>query len=279
MSKFLAAVVQLTSTSDGERNLKLAEYWIRQAAAAGANLVVTPENTNYLGPHTEKVRLAERLDGPTVAFFAKLSAELNLHLLLGSFNEKSPTPGRCFNTSVLLDPRGEVVGTYRKIHLFDVDVSPQVSFVESSTVQPGTSLTVVDTSLGKLGLSICYDLRFGELYRALVDREAELITIPSAFTKPTGEAHWEILVRARAIESQAWVLAAGQVGHHDDGGLRESFGQSMIVDPWGRVVAQVEDGPGMAVGEVDLALVRQVRQSIPVQAHRAARSSGAGQDF
>lgn len=275
MSNFLAAVVQLTSTSDGERNLKLAEHWIREAAAAGAQLVVTPENTNYLGPHSEKVRLAETLEGPTVAFFAGLAAELDLHLLLGSFNEKSPNPERCFNTSVLLDPRGKIMGTYRKIHLFDVDVSPEVSFVESQTVRPGTSLTVVDTTLGKVGLSICYDLRFGELYRALVDREAELITIPSAFTKPTGEAHWEILVRARAIESQAWVLAAGQVGQHDDGGLRESFGHSMIVDPWGKVVARVDHGPGMAVAAVDLGQMQKVRESIPVQAHRSARSSRA----
>ena len=268
MSKFLTAVVQLSSTSDSGRNLEQAEHWIRQAAVAGADLVVTPENTNYLGPHTEKVRLAESLEGPTVGFFASLAAELKLHLLVGSFNELSPDPMRCFNTSVLLDPRGQVVGTYRKIHLFDVDISPEVSFVESRTVQPGTSLSVIQTPFGKLGLSICYDLRFGELYRALVERGAELITIPSAFTKPTGEAHWEILVRARAIESQAWVLAAGQVGHHDDGGLRESFGHSMIVDPWGQVVADVPGGPGMAVAEVDLEQTHEVRRSIPIQAHR-----------
>ena len=265
---FLAAVCQMTSTSDAEANLAQAEALVRGAAARGAALVATPENTNYLGPHAEKVRRAEPLDGPTCARFAALAAELRVHLLLGSFNEKAPERGRCFNSSVLFGPRGERLGVYRKLHLFDVDVPGGVSFRESDSVAPGTEVVVVESPIARLGLSICYDLRFGELYRALVGRGAEVLTIPSAFTAATGKAHWEVLVRARAIECQAYVLAPGQVGRHDDGGLRESHGQSMIVDPWGQVLAQVPDGVGIAVAEIDLARVARVRSAIPVARHR-----------
>jgi predicted amidohydrolase len=265
---FLAAVCQMTSTSDAEANLRQAESLVREAAARGAALVATPENTNYLGPHAEKVRRAEPLDGPTCGRFAALAAELRVHLLLGSFNEKAPEPGRCFNSSVLFDPRGERLGVYRKLHLFDVDVAGGVSFRVSDTVAPGSETVVIESPLAKLGLSICYDLRFGELYRALVAGGAEVLTIPSAFTAATGKAHWEVLVRARAIECQAYVLAPGQSGRHDDGGLRESHGQSMIVDPWGVVLAQVPEGIGIALAEIDLARVARVRAAIPVAHHR-----------
>ena len=264
---FLAAVCQMTSTSDAEANLAQAEALVRGAAARGAALVATPENTNYLGPHAEKVRRAEPLDGPTCGRFAALAAELRIHLLLGSFNEKAPERGRCFNSSVLFGPRGERLGVYRKLHLFDVDVPGGVSFRESDSVAPGSEVVVVESPIARLGLSICYDLRFGELYRALVGRGAEVLTIPSAFTAATGKAHWEVLVRARAIECQAYVLAPGQVGRHDDGGLRESHGQSMIVDPWGQVLAQVPDGVGIAVAEIDLARVARVRSAMPVARH------------
>ena len=157
---------------------------------------------------------------------------------------------------------------YRKIHLFDVDVPGGVSFRESATVAPGAEVVVAETSFGGVGLSICYDLRFGELYRALVVRGASLLTIPSAFTAVTGRAHWEILVRARAIESQAFVVAPGQHGEHGDSGLRESHGQSLIVDPWGRVLAEAPDGIGIAVAELDLPEVARVRVAIPIAAHR-----------
>jgi predicted amidohydrolase len=268
VSAFLAAVCQLTSTSDAAANLGSAEELIRAAAARGAALVATPENTNYLGPHAEKVRRAEPLDGPTCTRFSKLARELRIHLLLGSFNETSREPGHCFNTSVLFGPDGARLAAYRKIHLFDVDVPGGVSFRESDSVAPGADVVVADIPLARVGLTICYDLRFGELYRELVERGARVITIPSAFTATTGKAHWEVLVRARAIETQCWVLAPGQHGRHDDGGLRESHGQSMIVDPWGQVVAQVPDGPGLAVAEIDLARVESVRRAIPVAAHR-----------
>jgi len=258
----------MRSTSDAAANLRQAEALIREAAARGAKLVATPENTSYLGQHAEKVRLAEDLSGPVCAFFSALASELRIFFLLGSFNEKSAHKGRCFNTSVLFDPAGTAVAVYRKMHLFDVDVPDGVSFRESDTVAPGDDVVVASTVLGELGLSICYDLRFGELYRALVARGAEVITIPSAFTAVTGRAHWETLVRARAIESQAFVVAPGQHGAHDDGGLRESWGHSMIVDPWGRLLAEAPDGVGIALAEVDLAEVAKVRRAIPVSSHR-----------
>ena len=264
---FLAAVCQLRSTSDQEANLRSAEELIRAAAARGARLIGTPENTNYLGPHAEKVRRAEPLDGPTCTRFAALASELGVHLLLGSFNERVGDPARCANTSVLFGPGGERLAVYRKIHLFDVDVPGGVTFRESETVVPGDEVVVARTPLGALGLTICYDLRFGALYRALVERGAELIAIPSAFTATTGKAHWETLIRARAIETQCFVLAPAQWGRHDDGGLKESHGQAMIVDPWGQVLAQVPDGTGIAVAEIDIDRVRRVRAAIPVQKH------------
>lgn len=265
---FLAAVVQLNSTSDETRNWSSARELISRAAGTGARFVATPENTNFLGPHEEKVRRAEPLDGPTCGRFSDLAEKLGIHLLLGSFNERSEDPAKCHNTSVLFGPDGARLAAYRKIHLFDVRVSPEVTFTESSTVAPGSEVVTVETDLAPVGLTICYDLRFGELFRALVDRGAELVTVPSAFTSTTGKDHWEPLMRARAIESQCWVLAPAQHGRHDDEGLRESHGHSMIVDPWGHVVARAADGPGIALAEIDLAAVREARRRIPVADHR-----------
>ncbi len=265
---FLAAAVQLTSTSDEAASLAAAEALVRRAAGHGASFVATPENTNFLGPHAEKVRRAESLDGAVCTRFSSLAAELGIHLLLGSFNEAADDAERCYNTSVLFGPDGARLAVYRKIHLFDVDVSADVRFNESDTILPGDELVVAETALGPIGLSICYDLRFPELYRGLVDRGARLLTIPAAFTLTTGRAHWQPLMRARAIETQCWVIAPAQVGQHDDGGLRESYGHSMIVDPWGHIVARASDGPGLAIAEVDLSRVDGVRRAIPVSRHR-----------
>ncbi len=278
--RYLAAVVQLTSTSDAEASCASAEALVREAAARGAVLVATPENTNFLGPHEEKVRRAEPLDGPTCRRFAALAAELGIHLLLGSFNERVAAPSsaaaaaaagagpRCHNTSVLFGPDGGVLAVYRKIHLFDVAVPPDVFFQESSTVAAGDEVVVAETALGRLGLSICYDLRFPELYRELSRRGAELLAVPSAFTLTTGKDHWEPLLRARAIENQCFLLAPAQHGRHDDGGLRHSWGHAMIVDPWGHALALAADGPGIAVAEVDLARLRRVRAHLPALSHR-----------
>lgn len=264
---YLAAVVQMTSTRDVEANWKVAEDLVRQAAGRGAVFVATPENTNFLGPPEEKVRLAEPLEGPTCARFAAIARELKIHLLLGSFNESRPERSRCHNTSVLFGPDGRILAAYRKIHLFDVELSETVRHRESHHVAPGDQAVVASTELGKVGMSICYDLRFGNLYRRLVSEGAEVLCVPAAFTLTTGRDHWEPLLRARAIECQAYVLAPAQQGRHDDPGLRETFGHAMIVSPWGHVLAMVPDGPGLAVAEVDLERLNEVRRAIPVSSH------------
>ncbi len=271
-TRYLAAAVQLTSTSDTEANWESARTLIERAAGYGARLIATPENTLFLGPHEEKAGRAEPLDGPTCRRFADLAARLGVHLLLGSFNEapddRGGDPDRSYNTSVLFGPDGGRLAVYRKIHLFDVDLSPEVRFTESETVRPGAETVVAATPLGRLGLSICYDLRFGELYRRLRDEGAEILTVPSAFTLTTGRAHWHPLLRARAIENQCWVMAPAQHGRHDDQGLDESFGHALIADPWGQVVACAADGPGLALAEIDLARVAALRRAMPVADHR-----------
>lgn len=272
IERYLAAAVQLDSTSDAEANWASARALIERAASYGARLVATPENTNFLGPHEEKVRRAEPLDGPTCGRFAELAARLGVHLLLGSFSEVGTTPGRCRNTSVLFGPDGGRLAVYRKIHLFDVDVSPEVRFTESATVEPGTETVVASTPLGRIGMTVCYDLRFAELYRKLRDDGAEVLAVPSAFTLTTGRAHWHPLLRARGIENQCWVIAPAQHGRHDDQGLRESFGHALIADPWGTVVADAADGPGLALAEIDLGRVAAVRRAMPVADHRRLRS-------
>ncbi|MEE8367550.1 MAG: carbon-nitrogen hydrolase family protein [Thermoanaerobaculia bacterium] len=269
MTSFRAAVIQMTSTGDESRNLEIVESLVREAAAHGADLVCTPENTNFLGSHYEKVRRAEALTGPTCNFFAGLARELEIHLLLGSFNERSNDSTRCFNTSVLFGPDGELLAKYRKIHLFDVDLSDEVRFFESATVKPGTEVVAVDTAFGCLGFSICYDLRFPELYRSLRTAGADILTVPSAFTKTTGTDHWHLLLRARAIENQCFVLAPAQIGKHGDGGLKESYGHAMIIDPWGRILDEVTAGMGIATAMIDLQYLAEVRGSMPVESHRS----------
>ncbi len=268
ITMFLAAAVQLTSTSDEATNLDAVDALAARAAGYGAALIATPENTNFLGPHDQKVGRAEAVDGPNGQRWAKLAKQLNAHLLIGSFNERSEAPNRCYNTSLLFGPDGSLLAKYRKIHLFDVDVSPDVRFKESDTIAPGDAPVVVDTALGRIGLSICYDLRFPELYRRLTDLGAEILTIPAAFTLMTGKDHWHPLLRARAIECQSFVLAPGQSGKHDDGGLRHSYGHSLILDPWGVPLAEAGDGPGLALAEIDLSRVARTRRAIPVGAHR-----------
>lgn len=271
---YLAACVQLRCTADLERNLARCEKLVRRAAGYGASLVVTPENTPYLGPWADRAALAESFEGPLAQGFANLARELGIHLLIGSFPERvlledgSRDTERTFNTSLLYGPSGELLTHYRKLHLFDVAVPGGVSIRESDTTVAGDDIVVQDTALGSLGLSICYDLRFPELYRALVDRGAQILTVPAAFTLDTGKDHWHALLRARAIETQCWVLAPGQWGRHNDRGLRRSYGHSVIVDPWGTVVAECGDGEGLCLAEIDLGRVRTVRQGMPVGQHR-----------
>jgi predicted amidohydrolase len=272
-SPYLAACIQLRSTTDVDANLKKAETLIRRAHAHGASLVMTPENTALLGPQFHKVECAEALDGKVGSFFSNLADELGLHLLIGSLveekrNEQGQLDTRCYNTSVFFGPQGDLLASYRKIHLFDVDVAGGLSIKESNTICPGKEVVVVETKLGTVGMSICYDLRFPELYRKMVDQGAEIITVPSAFTLTTGKDHWHPLLQARAIETQTWVIAPGQWGQHDQEGKRQSYGHSVIIDPWGHVVADAGQGERICYAEIDLDQVRRIRQAIPLSQHR-----------
>ena len=265
----LIAAVQLSCTADIARNMATAEALIRRAAGYGASFIATPEATTYLGPHDRKVALAEPVDGPLHSRFGALAAELGVTLLIGSVVERCDEQ-RTWNTSLLFAADGRLQATYRKLHLFDVDLTDAggVAFAESRRTAPGDALVVADTPAGKLGLSICFDLRFPGLYRALVDRGATLLAVPSAFTMMTGKDHWRVLLRARAIESQCVVIAPGQCGRHDDGGLRHSYGHSVIIDPWGTVLAECGDEEGICMAEIDPAQVAAVRRRIPMDSNR-----------
>ena len=262
---FLAAAVQLTSTSDEEANWQSARTLIERAAGHGARFVATPENTNYLGPHAEKVRRAEPLDGRTGERFSALARRLGIHLLLGSFNERSDEAERCYNTSVFYGPDGSVLATYRKIHLFDVDV-PGAVHRESATITPGAEVVVADAGPLRRGRATCYDLRFPELFRAHLDRGANAVTLPSAFTAATGKDHWEPLLRARAIENQVFVVAPNQRGSSNE--KLHWHGRSMIVDPWGIVLAQAPDRDCWIAADLDLDAQARVRATLPSGDHR-----------
>ena len=266
MKRFLCAAVQLNSTDDRARNLEMALALIDRAAERGAEVVALPENADYIGPQGVKVGLAEPLEGPALAMFAAKAKTLGIWLLAGSIAESSPIEGKARNTSVLFDPEGAQRAVYRKIHLFDVDLADGARFRESDVVEPGRDAVVVETPLAIFGLTICYDVRFPELYRALSARGAEVLFVPSAFTLHTGKDHWEVLLRARAIENTAWVVAPAQTGDHGRG--RRSYGHSMIVDPWGVVVARCSEGPGLCLAEIDPDRLTTVRKEIPSLRHR-----------
>ena len=259
-----AAVVQLNSNGEKDRNLAAAERLVRAAAADGAELVALPEKWNLLAGGEELLAGAEPLDGPSLSAARGWARELGLHLLAGSVCETGHA-GRAFNTSVLIGPDGDDLGVYRKIHMFDVDVGG-VSYRESEHEEPGAEIVTAAAAGLVVGLSVCYDLRFPELYRILALRGARVVTIPSAFTAATGRDHWDVLLRARAIEDQVFVLAPNQVGeappHYD------SYGNSAIVDPWGAVLATVADGEGFAAADLDLGAQERVREQLPSLANR-----------
>ncbi|MEM9692660.1 MAG: carbon-nitrogen hydrolase family protein [Myxococcota bacterium] len=270
---FWAACIQQRATEDIEANLAFVETQARAAAQAGAALIATPENTSFLGPQFHKISVAEPLDGPVGTRLAKLADELSVHLLVGGLAEQriedgKPDPKRCYNSSVLFGPNGDRVAVYRKMHLFDVDVPGGLTIAESDSIAPGERVVVAETPLGRIGMTICYDLRFPELYRQLVDQGADILAVPSAFTLTTGKDHWHVLLRARAIETQCWVIAPAQWGTHDAEGKRQSYGHSLIVDPWGCVLTDRGQGEGIALAHIDLERNRAVRRAIPVRDHR-----------
>jgi len=264
-----AAVVQLNSNGEKDRNLATAERLVRAAAADGAELVVLPEKWNLLAEGEELLAGAESLDGPSLSAARSWARELGVHLLAGSVCETGQA-GRAFNTSVLIGPEGgEDLGVYRKIHMFDVDVGG-VSYRESEHEEPGEEIVLATVGDLSVGLSVCYDLRFPELYRILALRGARAITVPSAFTAVTGRDHWEVLLRARAIEDQVFVLAPNQVGEAPP--HFSSYGRSAIVDPWGVVLATAADGEGFAAADLDLGAQERVRERLPSLANRRPRA-------
>ncbi len=267
VNRVVAAAVQLNSTADVQTNLESAERLVTQAAESGASFVGLPENFAYLRSEGSPVPEPQSLDGPWVARMRELARGLRITLLLGSLPERIEGDRRLYNTSVLLGPDGQRLAVYRKIHLFDIDLPGMEHLKESKAVAPGAAVVVADAPFGRLGLSICYDLRFPELYRALSGQGARILAVPSAFTERTGRVHWELLLRARAVENLAYVVAPAQVGVHGVG--RASWGHAMIVGPWGDVLAEVtQPGPGLALGELDFERQDQIRRELPALDHR-----------
>ncbi|WP_306208770.1 carbon-nitrogen hydrolase family protein [Actinoplanes sp. RD1] len=259
------AVCQLNAREDRTSNLAVARDLLGRAAAAGATLAVLPEYVDYLGPGADAPK-PETVDGEFAAFFAGAARELGIWVHAGSFHEAGPDPERTWNTSLVFNPQGELTATYRKIHLYDVEIPGRVSYQESRTVAPGDSPVVAAVDGVPVGLSICYDLRFPELYRQLAIAGAKVLVVPAAFMLHTGRDHWEVLLRARAIENQCYVVAAGQIGDHEPG--RTCFGRSMIIDPWGTVVAQAPDTVGVVTADLDLGRVEEIRTTVPSLANR-----------
>jgi len=260
------AAVQMTSTADRGKNMDTALRLLGEAVGLGAKLAGLPENFSFMGREEERIAGAETLEGPTVSALREVARSRGLYVLAGSIAEKVSEPGKTANTSVLIADDGAIVASYRKIHLFDVAIPDGARYAESETVLPGDRAVIAPTPLGRIGLTVCYDLRFPELYRALATLGAEVITIPSAFTLFTGKDHWEVLVRARAIENLAYVLAPAQVGRHSS--TRVTYGNAMIVDPWGVVLARCPDGEGVCVAPFKRDRLEQVRRELPSLKHR-----------
>ena len=261
-----AAAVQLNSTEDTDRNLELADRLVRDAAGRGAELVVLPEKWTVMGTAEHLAAGAQPLDGPALGWACSVARELGIDLLAGSFVERVPGRSKISNTSVHVGPDGEVRAVYRKIHMFDVELDG-VRYLESEHEEPGDQVVVSELAGGiKLGMSVCYDLRFPELYRILAVRGAEVTAVPSAFTLATTSDHWELLLRARAIENQCFVVAANQIGAAPPG--NRSGGRSLIVDPWGLVLASAPDTQTAIVADLDFAVLRDVRRKLPSLAHR-----------
>ncbi|XP_068612196.1 deaminated glutathione amidase [Brachionichthys hirsutus] len=271
----LVAVCQVSSTPDKKANFSACKQLVEEAKERGASMVFLPECFDFVGSSPEEtLSLSESLTGDTISQYSHLARKLEVWLSLGGFHERGPdweSDRRAYNTHVIIDDKGGIVSVYRKSHLFDVELPEKgVSLNESSVIIPGPSLVPpVQTPVGKIGLGICYDLRFPEFSSALRRQGAEILTYPSAFTIPTGAAHWEVLLRARAIETQSFILAAAQVGRHHE--KRSSYGHALVVDPWGEVLGDCGgDEPGMALVEIDMEKLRSTRRNMPVQRHRRA---------
>jgi predicted amidohydrolase len=266
---FTVACIQNSAGNDLDKNIKETTELVQAAHRAGAELICLPENFAFLEVNDERLLAGAFTEEfhPAILHFQSLAAELKVWLLLGSLAIKLPS-GKLHNRSYLLDASGNIVARYNKLHRFDVSLKVGESYRESATVEAGNQAVVAPMPWGGLGLTICYDLRFAYLYRALAKAGAAYLTIPAAFTKTTGEAHWHVLVRARAIETGSYVFAPGQCGRRPNG--RATFGHSLIVDPWGRILADADQDPGLILAEIDPAKVSEVRRMIPALQHDRA---------
>jgi predicted amidohydrolase len=262
---FTVAAVQMRSTGDRKRNLEQAEAFAAEAAASGADVIAFPENVAALRPEGEAKPPAEKLDGKTANRFAAMAERHRTFVLAGTIALAVPRGKKRMNASILFAPDGSIAAVYRKMHLFDVAIPGRAEFQESRSVAAGDTPVVAKTPLGRFGLSICYDLRFPELYRHLALAGAQVLFVPSAFTAYTGRAHWTALLRARAIENLAYVVAPAQWGRH--GGGRNSYGHTSVVDPWGRVIAERARGTGVVTARIDLDRVDRLRRELPVLDH------------
>ena len=262
------AVCQLNSQCDREANLASALHWVEQAAANRADVIALPEYTEYQGPPDEVVARAEVIPGPTSDRFAAKARELGVWILVGSIREAVGDGIRCANTSLLFNRRGELVARYRKLHLYDVDLAGRVSYLESATVAAGSELVTAQIEGITVGLSICYDLRFPELFRLYALAGAKVLFVPASFMLYTGRDHWEVLLRARAIENQCFVVAPGQFGKYPPAGI--CYGRSMIIDPWGTVLSCAADSVGIAYADLDFARLDTIRAELPALRNRRA---------
>lgn len=269
-SRFVAAAAQMCSTDNLEQNLATCRRLAGQAAERGVQLLVFPECFPFLGrKESDKLAVAETQGepGPVLGAITDIAKEHGMWVAAGGMPEKAPgETNRCFNSFVLVDPSGDITTIYRKIHLFDVNIPGRATLLESSSTVGGAEVVVAHTPLASLGLSICYDVRFPELYRKMADEGAQVLLVPAAFTAHTGAAHWHTLLRSRAIENQCFVIAAAQYGQHNP--ARQSYGHSLVFDPWGETLAEVTDGDGLAVAEIDLAVLHKVREQMPCHQHR-----------
>ncbi|XP_038068291.1 deaminated glutathione amidase-like [Patiria miniata] len=267
----LAAVCQMTATEDKDANFRAGSYLVQRAAKMGAKMVFLPEGVDYIASSAEKsASMAEPLNGKMVTGYAELCRQYGVWISLGGVHEMGPVQpvgDKIYCAHVLLNPEGEIASVYRKAHLFQAQIEGRMNLQESSYVLHGEHMSkVVDTPLGKVAPMVCYDVRFPEMSTALTQQGAEILTYPSAFTQLTGMAHWEVLLRSRAIENQCYVIAAAQTGKHHE--KRASYGRAMIVDPWGCIVACCHDGLDVAVADIDLSYLRRVRTEMPVMQHR-----------
>lgn len=264
------AAVQMTSMDNIAANFATCSRLVREAAAAGAKMICFPESFSYVGSNAANtVKIGEPLDGPIMKGYCSLARESKLWLSLGGFQERGSDDEHLRNTHVLIDDVGNIRSTYSKIHMFDVDIPGGAVYKESSFTEPGKDIVAADSPLGRVGLTVCYDMRFPGLYEQLrFNHEAQVLLIPAAFTKVTGQAHWEILLRARAIETQCYVIAAAQAGKHNEN--RESYGDTLIIDPWGTIVGRLSDrlSTGITVADIDFSLIDSVRAKMPIAKQR-----------